>query len=87
MNALIGSRNGQAFSREAQKLTFGCSSGTRTTSSAGMSSRYRLKAGGIDGMEVSVIDRDMAGIERTSANLGRGDVLRGVSRWRWRSLK
>ena len=75
LNALIGSRNGQAFSREAQKLTFRVLLGHANDVLAGMSSRYRLKAGGIDGMEVSVIDRDMAGIERTSANLSGGETF------------
>lgn len=75
LNALIGSRNGQAFSREAQKLTFRVLLGYANDVLKGMSSRYRLKAGGVDGMEVSVIDRDMAGIERTSANLSGGETF------------
>ena len=71
--ALIGSRNGQSFSREAQKLTFRVLLRHANEVLRGMSSRYRLKAGGAEGMEVLVIDRDMAGIERTSANLSGGE--------------
>lgn len=73
--ALIGSRNGQGFSREAQKLTFRVLLHHANHVLQGMSSRYRLKAGGVDGMEVSVVDRDMAGIERTSANLSGGETF------------
>mgnify|MGYP004701676829 FL=1 len=75
LDGLVGGKDGKLFKRAAQRLTFSILLSEANEVLREMRSRYELVSSGDSGLELSVRDLDLAGIERTSLNLSGGETF------------
>lgn len=75
LNGLIGSAKGDQFRRIAQRMTFSALLKRATKILKAMDGRYELTPSGANGLDVSVLDLDLAEAVRTSANLSGGETF------------
>lgn len=75
LSGLIGSAGGAKFRTAAQRLTFALLLKEANVVLQRMQSRYQLVAAGEAGLDLSVRDMELAGLERTSFNLSGGETF------------